>query len=162
MSQKFYSMSLISVSYLASRISIVVVKFLVPRWEGWVQGQWFKPHRELQNLSLMGISLWVSACSLVFSCFSHISHVRKQSKANASEARYPSENRHICNELISSPEHEVLMVSYCGQWLSVVRRRASCVVRRPSCVNIWCLHSRDHICDLILMKLDQNVCFNNI
>ena len=37
---------------------------------------------------------------------------------------------------ISSPEHEVLMVSYCGQWLSVVRRRPSCVVRRPSCVNI--------------------------
>ena len=35
---------------------------------------------------------------------------------------------------ISSPEHEVLMVSYCGQWLSVVRRRASCDVRRPSCV----------------------------
>ena len=38
--------------------------------------------------------------------------------------------------LVSSPEHEVLMVSYCGQWLSVVRRRPSCVVRRPSCVNI--------------------------
>ena len=38
--------------------------------------------------------------------------------------------------VLSSPEHEVLMVSYCGQWLSVVRRRASCVVRRPSCVNI--------------------------
>ena len=36
--------------------------------------------------------------------------------------------------VFSSPEHEVLMVSYCGQWLSVVRRRASCVVRRPSCV----------------------------
>ena len=34
----------------------------------------------------------------------------------------------------SSPEHEVLMVSYCGQWLSVVRRRASCVVRRASSV----------------------------
>ena len=31
--------------------------------------------------------------------------------------------------LISSPEHEVLMVSYCGQSMSVVRR-ASCVVRR--------------------------------
>ena len=30
--------------------------------------------------------------------------------------------------IFSSPEHEVLMVSYCGQWLSVVRR--------PSCVNI--------------------------
>ena len=34
----------------------------------------------------------------------------------------------------SSPEHEVLMVSYCGQWLSVVRRRASCDVRHVSCV----------------------------
>ena len=30
----------------------------------------------------------------------------------------------------SSPEHEVLMVSYCGQWLSVVRRRPSSVVRQ--------------------------------
>ena len=35
--------------------------------------------------------------------------------------------------LVSSPEHEVLMVSYCGQSMSVVRR-ASCVVRRPSSV----------------------------
>ena len=32
--------------------------------------------------------------------------------------------------IISSPEHEVLMVSYCGQWLSVVRRRPSSVVRQ--------------------------------
>jgi len=63
--------------------------------------------------------------------------------------------------IFSSPEHEVLMVSYCGQWLSCVVRRPSSVVRRPSSVNIWCLHSRDQICDLILMKLDQNVCFNN-
>ena len=38
------------------------------------------------------------------------------------------------SSFISSPEHEVLMVSYCGQWLSVVRRRASCDVRRPSSV----------------------------
>ena len=60
----------------------------------------------------------------------------------------------------SSPEHEVLMVSYCGQWLSVIRRRVSCVVRRPSSVNIWCLHSIDHICDPILTKLCQNVCFD--
>ena len=36
-------------------------------------------------------------------------------------------------QLISSPEHEVLMVSYCGQSVSVVCR-PSCVVRRPSCV----------------------------
>ena len=54
--------------------------------------------------------------------------------------------------IFSSPEHEVLMVSYCGQW----------VVCRPSCVNIWCLHSWDHICDTIFMKLSQNVCFDNI
>jgi len=25
-----------------------------------------------------------------------------------------------------------------------------------------CLHSKDHICDSILMKLDQNVCLDNI
>jgi len=113
-----------------------------------------------------------------------------------------------CVGVFSSPEHKVLMVSYCGQWLSIVRRRATCVVRRPSTFDVYtlettfvdwfwwnlirmfvltisrlssnmghvgsktrspgqilgnsCLHSRDHICDLILMKLDQNVCFNNI
>ena len=33
----------------------------------------------------------------------------------------------------SSPEHEVLMVSYCDQSMSVVRR-ASCVVRRQQFV----------------------------
>ena len=38
--------------------------------------------------------------------------------------------------LFSSPEHEVLMVSYCGQWLSVLRRRVSCIVCRVSSVNI--------------------------
>ena len=68
----------------------------------------------------------------------------------------------VCVRLFSSPEHEVLMVSYCGQWLSVVRRRVSCIVCRVSCVNIWCLHSIDHICDPILTKLCQNVCFDNI
>jgi len=36
----------------------------------------------------------------------------------------------ITINVISSPEHEVLMVSYCGQWLSVVRRRVSSVVRQ--------------------------------
>ena len=29
--------------------------------------------------------------------------------------------------IISSPEHEVLMVSYCGQSMSVVRRAASTI-----------------------------------
>ena len=43
---------------------------------------------------------------------------------------------HNAWRVFSSPEHEVLMVSYCGQWLSVVRRRASCDVRRLSSVNI--------------------------
>jgi len=41
---------------------------------------------------------------------------------------------HLFCFVFSSPEHEVLMVSYCGQWLSVVRRRPSCVVRRASSV----------------------------
>ena len=43
--------------------------------------------------------------------------------------------------IISSPEHEVLMVSYCGQWLSVVRRRASSVVRRPSTFDVYTLET---------------------
>ena len=38
----------------------------------------------------------------------------------------------ICSLLLfSSPEHKVLRVSYCDRPLSVVRRRASSVVRRP-------------------------------
>ena len=44
----------------------------------------------------------------------------------------------FCSSVVSSPEHEVLMVSYCGQSMSVVRRpsfvvrRASSVVRRAA------------------------------
>ena len=34
----------------------------------------------------------------------------------------------------SSPEHEMLRVSYCDRSLSVVRRRPYSIVRRPSCV----------------------------
>ena len=30
---------------------------------------------------------------------------------------------------VCSPEHKLLMVSYCGGWLFVVRRRVSCVVK---------------------------------
>jgi len=37
----------------------------------------------------------------------------------------------------SSPEHKVLMVSYCDRPLFVFRRRASSVVRRASCVNFF-------------------------
>ena len=43
--------------------------------------------------------------------------------------------------IFSSPEHKVLIVSYCGQWLSVVRRRASCVVRRPSTFDVYTLET---------------------
>jgi len=57
----------------------------------------------------------------------------------------PKWNNTVSSTIFSSPEHEVLMVSYCGQWSVVVRRpsscdvrRASCVVRRASSVNIWC------------------------
>ena len=39
--------------------------------------------------------------------------------------------------LVSSPEHEVLMVSYCYRSLSVVR--ASCVC--ASCVNFWLVNT---------------------
>jgi len=33
------------------------------------------------------------------------------------------------------------MVSYCGQWLSVVRRRPSCVVRRSSTFDVYTLEA---------------------
>ena len=36
--------------------------------------------------------------------------------------------------LVSSPEHEVLMVSYSGQWLSIV-------VRRPSTFDVYTLEA---------------------
>jgi len=39
--------------------------------------------------------------------------------------------------IFSSPEHKVLRVSYCDRSLSVVRRRASSVVRRASSVNFF-------------------------
>ena len=35
------------------------------------------------------------------------------------------------SDFFSSPEHEVLMVSYCGQCPSSVVHRPSCIVRRP-------------------------------
>ena len=56
--------------------------------------------------------------------------------------------------VITSPEHEVLIVSYCGSGClsSVVVRRLSCVVRQ---------HLIDD-CDPIFMKLRQNACFDNI
>ena len=41
---------------------------------------------------------------------------------------------HHVVSIFSSPEHKVLRVSYCDRSLSVVRRRVSCGVRRPSCV----------------------------
>ena len=48
--------------------------------------------------------------------------------------------------IFSLPEHEVLMVSYCGGWLFVVRRR---VVRRQC---FECGHSREPDCDETLSK----------
>jgi len=43
----------------------------------------------------------------------------------------------IC--IFSSPEHEVLMVSYCGQW--VVRRPSLSVVRRESTFDVYTLET---------------------
>ena len=37
------------------------------------------------------------------------------------------------SRFFSSPKHDVFMVSYCGGWLFVVRRRVSCGV------NVWTL-----------------------
>ena len=53
------------------------------------------------------------------------------------------------NTFISSPEHEVLMVSYCDRAVSVVNF-------------LPCVRCRGHIFSPILMKLGQNVCLNKI
>ena len=47
----------------------------------------------------------------------------------------------IMKLFFSSPEHEVLMVSYCGQWLSVVRRGPSSVV----CQHLMFTLQRPHL-----------------
>ena len=60
--------------------------------------------------------------------------------------------------IFSSPEHEVLMVSYCDRAvsLSVVHRASSVVNFLP------CVRCRGHIFGPISMKLGQNVCLNKI
>ena len=53
----------------------------------------------------------------------------------------------------SSPKHDVFVVSYCGGWLFVVRRRVSCVVN---------VLSVDTLENPIVLKNCQNVCLGNI
>ena len=54
----------------------------------------------------------------------HVTHMRKENNLCNKER---SLDIKLFSSFISSPEHEVLMVSYCGQSMSVVRR-SSCVV----------------------------------
>ena len=58
--------------------------------------------------------------------------------------------------LFSSPEHEVLMVSYCDRAVSDVRRASSVVNFLP------CVRSRGHSFGRILMKVGQDVCLDEI
>jgi len=74
--------------------------------------QWFQAARQ-SNIPLNGIIL--------------------QKKADDLALKHPG--------LFSSPEHEVLMVSFCGQWLSIVRRCPSCVVRRASTFDVYTLET---------------------
>ena len=72
-----------------------------------------------------------------------ISAIPKKKKKKKKYIRYISHTQKISADIsipqnifsllsfFSSPEHEVLMVSYCGQSMSVVHR-GSCVVRRAS------------------------------
>ena len=54
--------------------------------------------------------------------------------------------------IFSSPEHKVLMVSYCDRALSVVRRCPSCVVRKLFYLNIFSSETTHWI----LTKLHRN------
>ena len=56
--------------------------------------------------------------------------------------------------IVSSPEHEVLMVSYCDRAVSGVRRASSVVNFLP------CVRSRGHSFGRILMKVGQDVCLD--
>ena len=56
----------------------------------------------------------------------------------------------------SSPEHEVLMVSYCDRAVSGVQRPASVVNFLP------CVRFRGHSFGRILMKAGQDVCLDEI
>ena len=58
--------------------------------------------------------------------------------------------------VFSSPEHEVLMVSYWDSAVSVVRRASSVVNFLP------CVRSRGHSFGRILMKVGQDVCLDEI
>ena len=64
----------------------------------------------------------------------------------------------VCPTLyfFSSPEHEVLMVSYCDRAVSGVRRASSVVNFLP------CVRSRGHSFGRILMKVGQDVCLDEI
>ena len=58
--------------------------------------------------------------------------------------------------IFSSPEHEVLMVSYWDSAVSGVRRASSVVNFLP------CVRSRGHSFGRILMKVGQDVCLDEI
>ena len=58
--------------------------------------------------------------------------------------------------IFSSPEHEVLMVSYLDGAVSGVRRASSVVNFLP------CVRSRGHSFGRILMKVGQDVCLDEI
>ena len=63
---------------------------------------------------------------------------------------------HLETLVFSSPEHEVLRVSYCDSAVSVVRRVLCGIKFLP------CVCSRGHIFSPIIMKLGQNVCLHEI
>ena len=55
----------------------------------------------------------------------------------------------LVTSIFSSPKHEVLRVSYCDSAVSIVNF-------------LPCVCSRDHIFSPIIMKIDQNVCLDEI
>ena len=66
-------------------------------------------------------------------------HEHEEKKRRDRINQFRKENKNLFQIFVSSPEHEVLMVSYCYRSLSVVVRRAS--VPRGSCVNFWLVNT---------------------
>ena len=65
-----------------------------------------------------------------------VANIESVNNARACKHGYLYTNNNTSN-IFSSPEHKVLRVSYCDRPLSVVVRRASCVVRKLFYLNIF-------------------------
>jgi len=103
--------------YLPNGVGNVVSSLclLLPHRLHWRKRAWFPQVHSCRRLSLHRSLMWLSSRG---ACLDISFRLTKST---------PWSVCYFMASIFSSPEHEVLMVSYCGQWLSVVRRPSSVV-----------------------------------